>query len=89
MKNIIKTIAIVTALSASSAQAYWDGPFNGFGNGFGDMFGDMSFSFKMSANSNVRGYGYGNYYNQPYYGYPYYAAPVAPVTPVAPKAETK
>ena len=76
---MIKAIVVIATLSASSAQAFWGGPFY---DGMTDVFGDFSINFSMKANTRTNIYGYG--YNSPYYGYPH-----APVTSVAPKAESK
>ena len=81
MKNLIKTIAIVSVLTATSAQAWWG---NGVSDGAGAGEGSFGFNMNASAQSDVRGTGYG--YNTPYYGYP--VAPIAPIA-IAPKAETK
>jgi hypothetical protein len=66
----ISTILFVTALvaGASSANAWWNGPFNsnGFGNGSFDM------SFRANANANGWGRHYGH--TGPYGYYPYQGA---------------
>jgi len=64
MKNKMRYIAVAAALiTASSAQAWWGGPFSGLGDGWGDG----AFSFHMGGGTHWNGYGYG----APYYGYPY------------------
>ncbi len=84
MNKIVKTLAIVTLLSASaSANAWWNNGSNMWdGAGNGDF--SMNMSFSGRGHGDGRGYGY----NAPYYGYPGYAAapygypaPVAAVTP--------
>ena len=85
MKNIINIAAIAVALTATSANAFWGGPF--FGNGTGDGTGDVSFSMNTRSNFSGNGNSYG--YDAPNYGYaPYGQAPYgyARNAPVAPQA---
>jgi hypothetical protein len=73
VKNISK-ILIVTALvaGASSANAWWNGPFNsnGFGNG----------SFNMSFSAHANGNAWGRHYSHtgPYTYYPHQGPAVIP-----------
>src|ERR1051326_2942936 len=76
MNKLTKVLAIAgvlsaSALTATSANAWWDMPF--FGNGLGNGVGDGNFSFNMNARSNMNAYGngYGNGYGYAPYGYGY------------------
>lgn len=78
--NMIKTLTAAALLSSSAvANAWWGGPFDGFGNG------DGNFSFNMNTSARGQGYGapyYGPYGYAPAYGYaPYYGAPYGGYAP--------
>ncbi len=77
MKKTIRNIALAAAMAgAGSAQAWW-GPFDVFdGNGFGAF----DFDFHASAHSGF----WGDYWDAPWWAYPYYGYPAPVAYPAVP-----